>query len=119
MASSSSSSGKEMFKRIPMKKMPEMVLTENVKANGPEGQDNWTGESALKRVENEFSMFNALTEFLVDLTEEEGGKAKMSKVAVAMIAFMIKQKFDNDTFIASKLHFLRMYIQYGRFVPFM
>ena len=89
-----------------MKKMPEMVLEENVKANNPEGQDNWTGESALKRVENEFGMFNALTEFMVDLTEEEGGKAKMSRVAVAMFAFMIKQKFDNDTFIASKLHFL-------------
>ena len=92
-----------MFRRAPTKKMPEMVLEEKV--NSHEGLDNWTGETALKRVENEFGFFNALSEFLVDITEEEGRKAKMSRVAVAMFAYMIKQKIDNDTFIASKLYF--------------
>ena len=100
-----------------MKKMPEretMVLTENVKSIGPKSQDNWTGESAVKRIENDSETFNALADFFIDITEEEGGKARSSKVAVSMIAFMIKRKFDNDAFIASKLHFT--YIQY-RFVP--
>ena len=55
-------------------------------------------------------MFDALAEFIVELTEEEGGKAKTSKVAVTMIAYLIKQKFDNDTFIASKLHFFFTYM---------
>ena len=99
------SSGKEMYKRIPMKKISEMVLTESVKTSGTDLQENWTGESAVRRVENEFSIFDALAEFIVDLTEEEGGKAKTSKVAVTMVAYLIKQKFDNDTFIASKLQF--------------
>ena len=102
---SSSSSGKEMFRRIPMKKISEMVLTESVKTSGTDLQENWTGESAVRRIENDFNIFDALTEFMIDLTEEEGGKAKTSKVAVTMIAYLIKQKFDNDTFIASKLQF--------------
>ena len=112
------SSGKEMFKRIPMKKISEMVLTESVKTSGTDLQENWTGESAVRRIEGDFNIFDALTEFMIDLTEEEGGKAKTSKVAVTMIAYLIKQKFDNDTFIASKLQFfLHTCIQCGRFVP--
>ena len=122
MASSSSSSsfsGKELYKRIPMKKISEMVLTESVKASGTDLLENWTGESAVRRIENEFTIFDALTEFIVDLTEEEGGKAKTSRVTVTMLAYLIKQKFDNDTFIASKLQFFStyIYIQCGRFVP--
>ena len=105
MASSSSFSGKELYKRIPMKKISEMVLTESVKTSGTDLLENWTGESAVRRIENEFTIFDALTEFIVDLTEEEGGKAKTSRVAVTMLAYLIKQKFDNDTFIASKLQF--------------
>ena len=103
------SSGKEMFKRVPMKKMAKrekITLNENVRASGSKSENNWTGESAVKRVLNDLDVFNALTEFIIDLTEEEGGgKSKCSKVAISMIAFLIKQKFNNDAFIASKLHF--------------
>ena len=103
-----------------MKKISEMVLSENVKSSGDDLQENWTGESAVRRVENDLTIFDALSEFIVDITEEEGGKAKTSKVAVTMIAYLIKQKFDNDTFIASKLQsstYIHIYIQCGRFVP--
>ena len=107
------SSGKEM--RVPMKRMAKgekITLNENVRASGSKSENNWTGESACKRVSNDLDVFNALTAFMTDLTEEEegGGKSKCSKVAISMIAFLIKQKFNNDTFIASKLHFFSIYI---------
>ena len=111
------SNGKEM--RVPMKRMAKgekITLNENVRASGSKSENNWTGESACKRVSNDLDVFNALTAFMIDLTEEEegGGKSKCSKVAISMIAFLIKQKFNNDTFIASKLHFF--YIYASRFV---
>ena len=111
------SSGKEMFKRVSMKRMAKrekITLNESVRASGSKSENNWTGESACKRVSNDLDVFNALTEFMIDLTEEEeGGKSKCSKVAISMIAFLIKQKFNNDTFIASKLHF---FLYASRFV---
>ena len=99
---------KEMYKELVAR--DRITLSENVRASGSANQDNWTGDSAVKRVANEFDLFNALSEFIIDLTEEdeevegEPRKSRCSKIAISMFAYLIKQKFNKDTFIASKLH---------------
>ena len=106
MASSSSDDDS----RIPRKRMidiKKITVVDTVRSIGDRSCDKWNGNTAMDRIEGDINIYRGLIElsfsmFKGDSEEEE---SKCSKVSISLLACMMKQKFDDDTFIASKYMF--------------
>ena len=107
MAVSSSSSSDDP--RIPRKRMIDtkrITVVDTVRSIGDRSCDSWNGNTAMDRIEVDMSIYRVLTEVLLSMfkgdSEEE---SKCSKTSISLLAYAIKQKFDDDVFIASKYMF--------------
>ena len=109
MAASSSSSSDDS--RIPRKRMIDMkriTVVDTVRSIGDRSCDSWNGNTAMDRIEADMSIYHVLTEVLLSMFKgdsEEEEESKCSKTSISLLAYAIKQKFDDDVFIASKYMF--------------
>ena len=96
--------------RIPRKRMVDtkvMTVVDTVRSVGNRSFDKWNGNTAMDRIEADMKIYRGMTDVFFSLFKEDNEEesAKCSKSSVSLLAFMIKQKFDDDTFIASKYMF--------------
>ena len=109
MASSSSSSADES--RIPRKRMIDtktITVVDTVRSIGDRSLDKWSGNTAVDRIEADMKIYREITDLILLLSKEDGeeeSSSKRSKVFISLLAYAVKQKFDDDTFIASKYTF--------------
>ena len=105
---SSSSSSDEA--RIPRKRMMDtksITVVDTVRSTGDRSSDKWNGNTAMDRVETDINIYRGLTDLFISLFKEDSEEelSKCSKASISLLAFVIKQKFDDDVFIASKYMF--------------
>ena len=104
MASSSDDS------RIPRKRMidtKKITVVDTVRSIGDRSCDKWSGNTAIDRIEADMKIYRGLTELFISLFKEdsEEEEIKCSKLLISLLSYVIKQKFDDDIFIASKYMF--------------
>ena len=111
MASSSSSDDS----RIPRKRMIDtknITVVDTVRSIGDRSCDRWSGNTAMDRVEADVNIYRGLSEVFLAIfkgdSEEESSTC--SKTSISLLAYAIKQKFDDDVFIASKYMFNNIYL---------
>ena len=115
MASSSSSDDDSRIPRKRMIDMKKITVVDTVRSIGDRSCDKWNGNTAMDRVEADINIYRNLTELFLsmfkgDSSEEE---STCSKWSISLLAYTIKQKFDDDTFIASKYTFNNISIYIG------
>ena len=115
----SSSQVQHQQSRIPRKRMidvREITVIDTVRSIGDRLCDKWNGSKAMDRIEADIKIYCGITDLFLSLfkgdSEEE--EAKCSKFSISLLSYMIKQKFDNDIFIASKYMFNNIYIYIGQ-----
>ena len=106
MASSSSSDEA----RIPQKRMIDtksITVVDTVRSIGDRSSDKWNGNTAMDRVETDINIYCGLTDLFISLFKEDSEEelSKCSKTSISLLAYVIKQKLDDDVFIASKYMF--------------
>ena len=112
MASSSKVPAKDSHQlRIPRKRMidvKEITVVDTVRSIGDRSRDKWNGSTAMDRIEADMKIYRGLTDLFLSLfkgdSEEE--ESTCSKLSISLLSYMIKQKFDDDIFIASKYMFI-------------
>ena len=114
MASSSSSSSDDYSSRIPRKRMIDtknITVVDTVRSIGDRSCDRWSGNTAMDRVEADVNIYRGLSEvFLSIFKGDEEESSTCSKTSISLLAYAIKQKFDDDVFIASKYMFNNIYL---------
>ena len=109
MASSSSSSAHES--RIPRKRMIDsktIMAVDTVRSVGDRSLDKWSGNTAMDRIEADMEIYREIAGLILSLSKEDSEgeeSSKRSKAFISLLAYMVKQKFDDDAFIASKYTF--------------
>ena len=118
MASSSKVQDSHQQSRISRKRMidiKELTVINTVRSIGDRSCDKWNGGKAMDRIEADIKIYHGITDLFLSLfkgdSEEE--EAKCSKCSISLLSFMIKQKFDDDIFIASKYTFNNISIYIG------
>ena len=113
MASSSDDS------RIPRKRMidtKKITVVNTVRSIGHRSCDRWNGNTAMDRIETDINIYRGITELFIsmyngDSSEEESSTC--SKCPISLLAYTMKQKFDDDIFIASNYTFNNISIYIG------
>ena len=113
-----SSSDDSHHSRIPRKRMidvKKITVVDTVRSIGDRSCDKWNGNTAMDRIEADINIYHGLTELFLsmfkgDSSEEE---STCSKCSISLLAYMMKQKFDDDIFIASKYTFNNISIYIG------
>ena len=109
MASSSSSSAHES--RIPRKRMIDsksITAVDIVRSVGDRSLDKWCGNTAMDRIEADMGIYREIAGLILSLSKEDSEgeeSSKRSKAFTSLLAYTVKQKFDNDAFLASKYTF--------------
>ena len=111
MASCSKSGGKDLYTRIPRKRMihvKQFSVTDNVRSIGDRRADKWNGSTAMDRIEVDLKLYKGLVDLIVLMVKEEGEEeeASCSKLSISLLSYMIKLKFDDDKFLSSKYNHL-------------
>ena len=113
MASSSSDDDS----RIPRKRMigtKNITVVDTVRSIGDRSCDRWSGNTAMDRVEADVNIYRGLSEVFLSIFKggdsEKEESSTCSKMSISLLAFAIKQKFDDDVFIASKYMFNNIYL---------
>ena len=109
MASSPSSFADES--RIPRKRMIDtktITVVDTVRSIGDRSLDKWSGNTAMDRIEADMKIYREITDLILSLSKEDSegeSSSKCSKAFSSLLAYAVKQKFDDDTFISSKYMF--------------
>ena len=112
MASSSKVPVKDdSHSRIPRKRMidvKEIMVIDTVRSIGDRSCDKWNGSTAMDRIEADMKIYRGLTNLFISLFkgDNEEEESTCSKVSISLLLYIIKQKFDDDIFIASKYMFI-------------
>ena len=97
--------------RIPRKRMIDtknIMVVDTVRSIGDRSCDRWNGNTAMDRVEADVNIYRGLSEVFLSIFKgdsEEEESSTCSKTSISLLAYAIKQKFDDDVFIASKYMF--------------
>ena len=92
--------------------MKTITVSDTVRSVGNRAFDRWSGNTAMDRVEADLNIYRGITELFFSLFKEdseEESSAKCAKSSISLVAYMVKQKFDNDAFIASKYMFNNLF----------
>ena len=120
MACSSKISEKELYARLPRKRMVDVkqLRVIDIRSIGDRKVDKWNGSTATDRIEADFKLYKGVIDFIFSLVKEEGEEeeAACSKVSIRLLAYMIRSKFDDDDFLSSKYYISLFHIIYIGFV---
>ena len=85
-----------------------ITVVDTVRSIGDRSFDKWSGNTAMDRIEADMEIYRKITDLILSLSKEdseEESSSKHSKASISLLAYMVKQKFDDGTFIASKYMF--------------
>ena len=100
--------------RIPRKRMidvKEITVIDMVRSIGNRSCDKWNGSTAMDRIEGDIKIYRGLTDLFLSMFkgDSEEDESTCSKVSISLLSYIIKQKFDDDIFIASKYMFISLF----------
>ena len=105
MASCSKIGGKDLYNRIPRKRMvdiKQLRVIDDIRSIGDRKVDNWNGSTATDRIEADLRLYKGIVDLMFSMFKEEGEEASCSKIPISLMSYMIKLKFDDDNFLSSK-----------------
>ena len=92
-----------------------ITVVDTVRSVGDRSLDKWSGNTAMDRIEADMKIYREIADLILSLSKEDSEgehSSKRSKAFISLLAYMVKQKFDDDAFIASKYMFNNISIFY-------